>query len=114
LKPPLRDSQQIRSEIQTLNSCLDAVGDRLESLTEHYNSQVEEASAFIESIHEAQEAYSDSRSEGWADSDQGDTYRDWAESWEVDLEPFDVELSEPMDEPEFTALDTLRDIPVQP
>lgn len=38
-------------------------------------------------------------------------YRDWVDSWEEELESIEVELPESMDEPEFTALDTLRGMP---
>jgi len=103
-------AERIRAQVQTVNDALD----RLQEMEDHYAAQVDEATTFIESIHEAQETYFGERSEAWADSDRGAAYRDWADAWEMELEPLGLEHPEPIEEPEFTALDTLRDMPVQP
>lgn len=100
----------LRGQVQAVNDALD----RLQEMEDHYACQVDEATAFIESIHEAQETYFADRSEAWADSDRGGAYRDWADAWEIELEPLEFEHPEQVEEPEFTALDTLRDLAMQP
>lgn len=112
----------IRDAIQKLNNHADgaqrdAVAAQLPLLVEQYNLKVEEAQQFVDSIHEAQEAYMGSRSERWLDSDKGVSYSDWADEWTAELDPLNLmllDLAEDVEEPDFVAYDTLQELSLNP
>jgi hypothetical protein len=96
---------------------LEAARARIEEKVEHYNGLVGEANVFIQSVHEGQEAYYESRSENWQDGDKGGMYQDWMGAWEEELETISAEVPEPMepmDEPDLTASETFQDLPPNP
>lgn len=105
---------QIQAEVTAVNDHLETAKDRLENLVERYNGLVDEATTYIESVHQAQESYMESRSDAWTDSDKGERYLDWADAWTAELDHVDAEVPETMDEPDLTALDTLQELPLVP
>jgi len=107
-------SNQIRAEVLGINTFLAAASERMENLIEHYNGLVGEAGLFIDSIHDAQEAYISGRSDTWVEGDKGYAYQEWASAWTEELETIEVEVPGQMDEPDLTAADSFTDLPLLP
>lgn len=107
-------ANRIKQEIEQTNAFLAGARERIESLVEDYNNHVEDANAFLESIHEEQEAYMSERSESWSATGSGEAYQGWADEWQLSLEPIEVEVPEEVEGPSFDDLDIFRELPEAP
>lgn len=107
-------AQGVQQEIHAINAYLMEARERLENLMGLHNSLVEEANAFIESIHEEQEAFMADRSENWSSTDKGEMYQGWADDWSLSLDELEIELPEELEEPDLQIIEDFKALPEAP
>ena len=71
--------------------------DRIDRLQSDLNAAIEEAEAFREEVHDAQEEYYDERSEKWQEGASGEAYKEWMDEWEVEFEEVECDVSSNLD-----------------
>ena len=76
-----------------------------------HNAYVEAFNEFRTEVCDAIEEYVSERSEAWQDTDRGQAFASWLESWQTDLDPLSVEPPEVPDAPECPHAD---DYPTDP
>ncbi|MDR3572299.1 MAG: hypothetical protein P4L50_00420 [Anaerolineaceae bacterium] len=107
--------EEITQAIQLFNKQLVEAQDYLEARVGRYNELVQDANAFMAGVHDEQESFYADRSEAWQEGDAGQNYQCWADEWSNEMDEVeDLELPDPIEEPEFIAADALRDLAEQP
>jgi chromosome segregation ATPase len=107
-------AQGVRNEIHAINTYLTEARERLENLMGLHNSLVEDANAFIESVHDEQEGFVADRSEGWSSTDKGEMYQGWADEWLLSLEELEIELPQELEEPDLQSIEDFKALPEAP
>ncbi len=111
----LRLADQIKDLVSQAQKGISVPEERVETLRTQYNESVVDAITFMESVHDAQEEYYYERSTRWQEGDSGQSYEQWMDAWNADLEELEeVDLDEDADEPEFEALTVFWDLPEEP
>jgi uncharacterized coiled-coil DUF342 family protein len=112
----LKDKGNVLNEaIEEFNSQLEEaiteLWGRVESAIEEYNEVASKANEFVGKIQEEQQQYFDGREEKWKESDTGNSYQDWMNAWEIEVE--EIALNSPSLEVEAVEIDheTFSDLP---
>lgn len=109
----LTDSESsVARAISVFNEAIETQWEDVQAALDAYNQAVEQTNEFIQEVHEAQEEYIGNRTDIWYQSPNGEAYVDWASEWEMEIETLDVEIPEPVDEPEFEGAELLAQLPV--
>jgi uncharacterized coiled-coil DUF342 family protein len=112
----LKDKGNVLNEaIEEFNSQLEEaiteLWGRVESAIEEYNEVASKANEFVGKIQEEQQQYFDGREEKWKEIDTGNSYQDWMNAWEIEVE--EIALNSPSLEVEAVEIDheTFSDLP---
>lgn len=105
---------ELKDAINRYNAQMSSMFAPVEELQGRFNELLADAQAFIDGVHEEQEAYKEERSDRWRDGDAGQAYSDWAGEWSITFDEVEMECPEPLDEPTLDALESLRNLPEHP
>jgi hypothetical protein len=106
-------SEALKREITDFNNCDSGWTEVTKAMTA-FNTLIGEANEFIEEIHSRQESYSEDRADPWHESDAGETYAEWAEAWEIELDTIELEKptgDDDLEEPDFDQLEEFEGLP---
>lgn len=107
--------EEIRHIIAKVNEVMEEAQEQIELKTGRYNELIQDANAFIQSVHEEQEAFFEGKSDTWRDGDAGQGYEYWKDQWACEVDEIDeVELPEDIEEPDLDAAEVLRELAEQP
>jgi oligoendopeptidase F len=103
--------QAIYQARDRLNAARLADDEDVEEASEELLNAFQEARDWLDSIADEQQTYFDSRSEKWQESERGEDYQEWMESFRSDqLDEPDIEPGKPV----VVDLTLLEDLPDRP
>lgn len=79
-----------------------------------YNQVVDEINAFIQAVTSEQEAYFESRSEGWQESETGQAHQDWQSEWDIEIDACELDAEDLVESGDLDAADCLANLPDEP
>jgi hypothetical protein len=88
----------LEAAVVEYNATMDAAKAKVEEALRNLNGSIDAAEQWRAAISEQQGSYYDDRSEKWQESDAGERYSMWKDSWNEELQQ--------LDEIEFTPLET--------
>jgi uncharacterized protein with von Willebrand factor type A (vWA) domain len=107
--------EKLHEAVGSFNDKMQALYDEeVQPVLEAHNDLVAEANELREEIGGEQNDYLSGRSEKWLEGERGQAYQEWIDAWSNDLESVFIEAPEPLDEPDCTASEALRDMPEEP
>ena len=75
-------SETVHDRVQEANEAIE----RLNTAIQEYNAAVDDANSWAQDIVRVMEEFKDQRSEKWQDSDTGQQYDAWIQSWADDFQ----------------------------
>lgn len=96
-------TETINDRVQEVNEAIQ----RLNEAIDDYNGTIQDVNRWAQDLVSQMETYRDARSEKWIDSDVGQQYDSWIQSWADDLNEMD-EVEE-VSAPSTDAITTLED-----
>jgi hypothetical protein len=79
-------------------------------LQDEFNSIAQEANTWREAVSDNMVSYMDERSAAWHSGDNGCAYQEWASTWQEEFECLELDIANPMDIPEFLAIDSIGEL----
>jgi uncharacterized coiled-coil DUF342 family protein len=99
-------SETVEEAIDQYNQTMQEAWEKIEEAVSSYNEAIAQASEFKEEVYsEAQE---------WQESDKGQSYQEWIDEWEADLDEIEVEQPDELEVPDMEASDSLENLPDEP
>lgn len=96
--------------VDKFNSKITELYEPVAGLVEEYNGIAADAQNWRDDILSQMDDYMSERSEKWLESDTGQAYQEWKDSWEsLSIEQFNIEQPEGIDLPEIEGPEALRD-----
>ena len=106
--------QDVREVIRVHNQRQEENLAELMNAINDLNELTDDVNAFVQEIHDAQDAYQGERSDTWQNTSGGCAYQGWTSEWTLSLEQIHIEPPEPIEEPDMDAAEALRELPAQP
>lgn len=98
--------------VAAYNEGLQALREGLLAEIATYNEKLEEVREFVEDVASSREEEYGEKSERWQEGDKGTAAATFYEAWqEVDLEAFEPELPEDLEEPDLSHRDDVENLP---
>ncbi len=107
-------SETVEEAIDQYNQTMQEAWEKIEEAVSSYNEAIAQASEFKEEVYSEAQEYYDERSEKWQESDKGQSYQEWIDEWEADLDEIEVEQPDELEVPDMEASDSLENLPDEP
>ena len=108
LAAAIRKQKDVLNEaICDFNDAILAASSEVTGALADYNDAVKAANAFQQDIASEIDNFISDKSEKWQEGERGEAYTAWKEIWEEELETFDVDLPNNLDELEEDVADAL-------
>lgn len=103
-------STALQTAVESFNSLLEAEREKVAAAQELLNEAISDADSFRQEILGEIDDYISDRSEKWQEGDTGQAYSQWKSDWEQSLEAVELEMPEPIPDPECSALEILENL----
>lgn len=83
---------RLRAKMETIDDLVQAANDAIDAVNEaisDYNATVDDVNSWAQDLIGQMEDYRDGRTEKWQESDDGQQYDNWIQSWADELAPAD-------------------------
>lgn len=112
----------VETAIETYDSVASETWSEVDGKQKELAATIQEANNFINEIHSDMESYYDDKSDRWYESERGESYLEWKDQWEEELEfeeveqPGNLDFYQPdsIDMPEINAGEVLEELPEEP
>jgi len=106
---------ELEKAVEEYNAGLAGLAEKVATALEPYNEALQEAAEFRDQVVCDMEMYADDKSERWQESENGEAYQAWMDSWrECELGEIELELPEQIETPDLSAADQFDDLGDQP
>jgi hypothetical protein len=109
-----RARENLENAISTFNEAMKAAFEKVEEERDAYNELVVEAEAWRSDISEQQSDYMGERAETWPETEAGQNYEQWHDTWENTLDELELECPDEYELPDMEHHDTINDLPDAP
>ena len=102
-----KQKDALNEAIGDFNDAMLAASSEVTGALANYNEAVEAANTFQQDIASEIDNFISDKSEKWQEGERGEAYTAWKEIWEEELETFDVDLPNDLDELDEDVADAL-------
>ena len=104
--------EALAGAVEAYNTALEELGKPVLAALEAYNEALSDARIFAEEVGQAIDDQIAEKSERWQDGEKGEKAAEWRDEWQgATLDDVELELPEPLEEPDLDAAGALEELP---